>query len=429
MDPGAIVRVAATLVPADFYRPDHRLIFQAAVRLFDRHEAIDVVTVAAELERTGHLEDVGGHPYLTDLVARSHTAAHVEHYAGVVARTSLRRQLIDAAGTIAKLAYDDQADTIEETIDRAEGLLFRVAERRQSRDLTPIESLLARYYDRVEEIQANRDLGRGTQTGFVDLDRLLGGLQGSDLCIVAGRPGMGKTSWLTSVAAHVAEATGGTVALFSLEMSADQLVQRLLAAETGISGSDLRMGTIRGDQLELIARAIGKLSSASIYIDDTPGITPFELRTKVRRLAAERGVDLVMVDYLQLMYGGQRTENRVQEISLISRALKGLARELDVPVIAASQLSRAVEQRGGEKRPQLSDLRDSGSIEQDADMVVFLYREVLYNADTDRPNIAEAIVAKNRHGPTDKIELYFVPTEMRFRNLATGRSAPEQVPV
>jgi len=429
MDAGAVARVIPLLKPADFSRSAHGKIYQAILALFDRHEAVDPLTVAAELERMEALDEVGGAPYLYDLVVQTPVVTHVEHYAGVVSRTSVRRELIRAAGDIARLAYADESDTISETVDRAEALLFQVARGHQSRELVPVGQLLDQYLDRIEEIQANRDLGRGMQTGFVDLDRLLGGLQGSDLCIVAGRPGMGKTSWLTSVAAHAAVELQATVAMFSLEMSGEQLVQRLLAAETGISASDLRLGQIRPDQLELVMRAIGKLDSAPIFIDDTPGITPFELRAKVRRLAAERGVDLVMVDYLQLMYGGRRSENRVQEISLISRALKGLAREINVPVIAASQLSRAVEQRGGEKRPQLSDLRESGSIEQDADMVVFLYREVLYHKDTERPNIAEAIVGKNRHGPTDTVELYFVPHEMRFRNLAGPAADGAAVPL
>lgn len=429
MDAGAVVRVVPLLRFEDFHRSSHAKIYRAILTLYDRREAVDVLTVASELERASALEEVGGIVYLTDLIAQTPVAAHVEYYAGLVSRASVQRQLIDTAGQIARVAYDDESETIDETIDRAEALLFQVAQRRQTRDLVPIGTLLDLYLDRVEEIQANRELGHGIQTGFDGLDELLGGLQGSDLCIVAGRPGMGKTSWLTTVAAHTAVESGATVALFSLEMSGDQLVQRLLAAETGIPASTLRLGEIRGDQLELVTRAIGKLSSAKLLIDDTPGINPFELRAKVRRLAAEQGVDLVILDYLQLMYGGRRSENRVQEISFISRSLKGLAREVDVPVIAASQLSRAVEQRGGDKRPQLADLRDSGSIEQDADMVVFLYRDVVYNKETERPNIAEAIVAKNRHGPTDKVELFFVGHQMRFENVRAVAAAPERVPV
>jgi replicative DNA helicase len=428
LDAEAVVRVAGIVAAGDFSRAAHAKIFQAMLALYDRNEAVDTVTVAAELERMEALEDVGGAAYLYDLVVQTPVAAHVEHYARVVVRASVQRQLIEAAGKIARLAYSGDADTIEQTIGQAQSVLFQVAEGRQSRELVPVSSLLDSYLDHVEEIQANRDLGYGVRTGFLDLDRLLGGLHGSDVCIVAGRPGMGKTSWLTTVAAHLAVERAATVALFSLEMSGEQVVQRLLAAETGIPASALRMGDIRPDQLELVTRAIGKLDTAPIYVDDTPGITPFDLRTKVRRLASERRVDLVMVDYLQLMDGGRRMENRVQEISYISRSLKSLAREVDVPVIAASQLSRAVEHRGNQRRPVLADLRDSGSIEQDADMVVFLYRDVVYNEDTPRPHIAEAIVAKNRHGPTGMVELHFVEHEMKFRDPVTPAPQRRGVP-
>lgn len=304
--------------------------------------------------------------------------------------------------------------------------MFQVVGDRRRRDLQPLNDLLDAYFERIEEIQANRETMLGVRSGFADLDRLLGGLQPSDLCVVAGRPGMGKTSWLLSVAMNVAH-TGRTVALFSLEMSAEQLVQRLIASETGISSHKLRMGDISYDETELVMRAIGRLAPLPLYIDDTPGITPFELRNKVRRLHSERGVDLVIVDYLQLMHGGRQSENRVQEISLISRHLKGLAREVRVAVIAASQLSRAVESRA-DRRPQLSDLRESGSIEQDSDMVVFLYRDAVYNEDTEKKNIAEIIVAKHRHGPTGTVELVFVPHETRFRDLAPSSPQAEREP-
>ena len=254
--------------------------------------------------------------------------------------------------------------------------------------------------------------------------RRIGGLQPADMCVVAGRPGMGKTSWLLTVASELAIEKGLTVAIFSLEMSSEQLAQRMLSGKTGIATKDLRLGRVRDDELELLVRAIGELSSAPLYIDDTPGISPFEMRAKVRRLAAERKVDLVIVDYLQLMSGGQRSENRVQEISFISRAMKGMARELNLPVIAASQLSRAVESRA-DRRPQLSDLRESGAIEQDSDIVLFLYRDVVYNEDTEKQNIAELNVAKHRHGPTGMIELVFIPHETRFADLA---AMPESEP-
>jgi len=424
IDPSAVVRVAASLAPDDFSRPAHQRIYRAILDLYGRRAAIDFVTVVAELEREGDLGEVGGAGYLTELIERTPVATHVETYAELVERTALRRRIISAAGHIAQIAYDDEADSIQETIDRAEAALFHVVQDRLQRDLVPLSVLLDAYFDKIEDIRANRELMLGTRTGFTDLDRLLGGLQPSDLCVVAGRPGMGKTSWLTSVASNVAEA-GRVVALFSLEMSAEQLVQRLIATKTGISTHQLRLGQIDMErEFELVTRAIGELAAAPIYIDDTPGITPFELRTKVRRLHAERGCDLVIVDYLQLMHGGRRSENRVQEISLISRALKGLARELRVPVIAASQLSRAVETRA-DRRPQLSDLRESGSIEQDSDMVLFLYRDVVYNQASEKKNIAEVHVAKHRHGPTGVVELVFVPHETRFVDLATEAVAVE----
>ncbi|MBK8540299.1 MAG: replicative DNA helicase [Ardenticatenia bacterium] len=419
IDPSAVVRVGALVAADDFSRPAHGQIFAAVVALYSRREAVDIVTVLTELERRGAAEETGGAAYLTSLIERTPVAAHVEHYAGLVARAAMRRRLIDAAGEIARIAYEDEAETIDETVDKAESAIFRVLGERRRGGLVSVADLLDQYYERIEEIQRDQESMVGVGSGFKDLDRTLGGMQPSDLIIVAGRPGMGKTSWLTSVASNVAMTAGKTVALFSLEMSGDQMVQRLISAETGISTHKLRVGDISFAETEMIMRAIGRLAPMNLYIDDTPGISPFELRTKVRRLAAEKGVDLVIVDYLQLMQSGGRNENRVQEISLISRSLKGLAREVRVPVIAASQLSRAVESRA-DRRPQLSDLRESGAIEQDADMVLFLYRDVVYNEDTEKKNIAEIIVAKHRHGPTGTVELIFVPHETRFRDLATG---------
>jgi replicative DNA helicase len=420
IDPGAIVRMAAMVSAEDFSRPAHGQIYGAILTLYNRREAVDLVTLITELERLGAAEEVGGPAYLTALIERTPVATHIEHYAGLVHRAAIRRRLIDAAGEIARIAYEDEAETIDETIDRAESALFQVAGERRRGGLVSVADLLDQYYERIEEIQADREAMVGLSSGFKDLDRTLGGMQPSDLIIVAGRPGMGKTSWLTSVASNVAAGAGKTVALFSLEMSGDQVVQRLISAETGISTHKLRAGDITFQETELVMRAIGRLAPMPLYIDDTPGISPFELRTKVRRLAAERGVDLVIVDYLQLMQTSNRSENRVQEISQISRSLKGLAREVRVPVIAASQLSRAVESRA-DKRPQLSDLRESGSIEQDADMVLFLYRDVVYNEDTEKKNVAELLISKHRHGPTGVVELLFIPHETRFRDLATAR--------
>ena len=426
IDSGAVVRIAAMVAPEDFSRPAHQRIYRAIQDLYSRRQAIDFVTVVSELERDGLLDEVGGAAYLTELIERTPVAIHVETYAAIVERKAVQRRLISATGQMAQLAYEDEAETIEETIDQVEAVLFQAIQNRQQRDLVPLSILLDAYFEKIEAIQAGRESTLGTQMGFYDLDRMVGGLQPSDLCIVAGRPGMGKTSWLLSVASNVASPRGAgkTVALFSLEMSAEQLVQRLIASQTGIPSNRLRIGDIRDDEIELVMRAIGELSAMPLYIDDTPGITPFELRTKVRRLNVEHGVDVVIVDYLQLMQSGRRSENRVQEISFISRALKGLAREVRVPLIAASQLSRAVEGRA-DKRPQLSDLRESGSIEQDSDIVMFLYRDELYNEASEKRGLAEVIVAKHRHGPTGSCELVFIPHETRFADLA---AEPQAVP-
>lgn len=432
IDSAAIVRIAAVLGPEDFFRPAHGRIYRAILDLYSRREAVDFVTVVSELERDAGLAEVGSAGYLTELIELTPVASHVEHYAGLVERAAVRRRIISAAGQIAQIAYQDEAETIEETIDQVEVALFQVLQDRQHRDLVPLSVLLEEYFEKIEEIQAQRELRLGLQTGFGDLDRLLGGLHPSDLCVVAGRPGMGKTSWLLSVAANAAIQGGLTVAFFSLEMSGEQLAQRLISTETEIPVHRLRVGDLHSDpdpkydEISLLARALGRLSGAQLYIDDTPGITPFELRTKARRLKAERGVDLIMVDYLQLMQSGRRSENRVQEVSYISRALKGLAREVRVPVIAASQLSRAVESRA-DRRPQLSDLRDSGTIEQDSDMVIFLYRDAVYNEATEKKNVAEVHVAKHRHGPTGTVELVFIPSQTRFVNKAKESDVQEPV--
>jgi replicative DNA helicase len=315
------------------------------------------------------------------------------------------RRLITAAGKIAGLAYEE-ADDLDEIVDRAEQVIFGVSQRRITRDLTPIKQIIHEYYDRIDYLYQHRGEPLGIPTGYKLLDKLLGGLQRSDLIIVAGRPGMGKTSLLLSIAQNAARKYNQRVALFSLEMSSEQVVQRLISSETGIDSQRLRLGDLREDEWPTFVQATGVLSDARVFIDDTPSISVLQMRTKARRLHAEHGLDLILVDYLQLMRGDFRSENRVQEVSYISRELKALARELNVPVLAASQLSRAVEQRQ-DKHPQLSDLRESGSIEQDADVVMFIYRDVLYNPETEFKNIADVIIAKHRHGPTGHIPLFF----------------------
>jgi replicative DNA helicase len=363
IDPDAIIGVASFLRPEDFYRESHGRIYEAILHLYERREPADFVTVCDELERREQLEGVGGASYLTSLINAVPTSAHVEYYGHIVERTALLRRLISAAGKIAGLAYQE-TEEVDEVIDQAEQLLFGVSQRRLAQDLVPVSVLLSDYFDRIEYLHQHRDQMLGVPTGFVDLNKLLTGLQPSDLIIVAGRPGMGKSSLLLCMLHALATKHRGCAALFSLEMAGEQVAQRLIALETGIDSQRLRVGRVKDEEVELVARAIGHLSEAAIFVDDTPSISTMELRTKARRLHAERGLALVAVDYLQLMRAGVRSENRVQEISYISRALKSLARELRVPVVAVSQLSRAVESRQ-DKRPILSDLRESGCLTGD----------------------------------------------------------------
>jgi len=414
IDREAIIKIAPFLRPEDFYREVHGQIYGAVLDLHERREPADLVTLSDELERRGKLEAVGGAAYLTSLINSVPTSIHVEHYAHIVERTAVLRRLIEAAGKIAALAYEE-AEEVDVVVDRAEQILFEISQKRTTRGLTPINRILTDYYDRIEYLHQHRDEMVGLPTGFTQLDKLLGGLQRSDLVIVAGRPGMGKSSLGMTMAHHAAMKHNAVVALFSLEMSGEQVVQRLIAGDTGISSQRLRIGDIRDIEWDKFVKAGGALAEAAIFVDDSSTPSPMEIRTKCRRLAAEYGLDLVIVDYLQLMWSGTRSENRVQEISYISRALKGLARELNVPVVAMSQLSRAVEARQ-DKRPILSDLRESGSIEQDADVVLFIYRSET-DEDPQKKNIAEILVAKHRNGPTGQVSLLFMPEETRFVDL------------
>ena len=416
IDPNAIITVASFLRAEDFYREQHGEVYDAMLALHERREPIDLLTVCDELQRREQLEAVGGAAYLTSVINMVPTSIHVEHYAHIVERTSILRHLIDAAGEIAGLAYQEMGE-VEEIIDKAESTLFKVSQQRISQSLVPIRQVVVDYYDHIEYLHEHPGETTGLPTGFVDLDKLLNGMQPSDLIIVAGRPGTGKSSLALALARHAALKQSGVVAIFTLEMSSAQLVQRLISSETDIDSQRLQTGRIQDSEWGLFVRASSVLSESAIFIDDTPSPTPMEIRTKARRLAEEHGLDLIIIDYLQLMQGNQRSENRVQEISYISRALKGLARELNVPVVALSQLSRAVESRT-DKRPILSDLRESGSIEQDADVVMFLYREDYYNRDQEQTNIAEVIIAKQRNGPTGKVELVWIPEYTKFANKA-----------
>ncbi|MEM7332611.1 MAG: replicative DNA helicase [Chloroflexota bacterium] len=416
IDPDAIFDVSNFLHPEAFYKTQNRWIYEAILALNERREPVDFITLLEELRRQEKLEEVGGEAYVIDLINAVPTSINAQSYGRVVEAAALRRKMIGAASTIANLAFDE-AEDVNVVIDRAEQALFSISEARTTRDLTPIKEIAHNYLDRIQALNETGGDIVGVPTGFTDLDKLLGGLNKSDLLILAGRPGMGKTSFQNALALTAAMKHGKRVAIFNLEMSGEQLVQRMIAAETQIDSQRLRRGQLYDHEWPIFMEAVGRLSETQIFIDDTPSITSNQLRTKCRRLYAEYGLDMVMIDYLQLMSAERSTNNRVMEISEISRSLKGLARELDVPVLAAAQLSRAVEQRQ-DKRPLLSDLRDSGSIEQDADIVMFIYRDEYYNPETtERPNIAELNIAKHRNGPTGTVDLYWHGKLATFRNL------------
>jgi replicative DNA helicase len=423
IDPDAVIKVASFLRADDFYREKNGWIYQAILDLHERREPADFVTLVDELERREQLPQIGGTAYITSLISSVPTAVHVEHYSHIVERAATLRRLIGAAGQIAALAYEDSED-VDEVVDRAEQLIFNVSERRIRRDLTPVRQIMHGVVDRLDYLHRHQGDLLGVPSGFSKLDKLLGGFQKSDLIILAARPGVGKTSLALNIAVNATKRYGQRVAFFSLEMSSEQLVQRLLSSETGINQQKLRLGEIGDDEWPMLMEAAGVLSETLLFIDDTPAVSALELRTKARRFQAEHGLDMVIVDYLQLMRGDTRTENRVQEISYISRSLKSLARELEVPLIALSQLSRAVESRS-DHIPQLSDLRESGAIEQDADIVMFIYREDMTKENSERKNIADVIVAKHRNGPTDTIPLYFRRELTKFENLEMVRESLE----
>jgi replicative DNA helicase len=409
--------VAQFLNADDFYIHRHRWIWEAFTRLHEQCIPLDLLTVSEEMDRVGQLDEIGGPAYLTSMVNQVPSSLNAESYGHIVEGHAIRRRMITAANQIAALAYDESS-AVDTVMDEAEKAVFNVSERRLRHDVQPIREVLSDYYDRVDDLAKRPEEFFGVPTGFIDLDRMLNGLNPSDLLIIAGRPGQGKTGFLLSVAKNAALIHKKNVAIFSLEMSNEQVVQRLIAQETGIDSQRLRSGKLAEDEWPLFTHAIEVFSDTHLYLDDTPAITPLQIRTKCRRLHMEFGLDLVIVDYLQLMGGDQRTDNRVQEVSYISRNLKVLARELNVPVLSAAQLSRAVEQRS-DKRPVLSDLRESGSLEQDADIVMFIYRPDQYEKDTNKQNVAEIIVAKHRNGPVGSVELIFRSALAKFENAAT----------
>lgn len=427
IDNDAYIKIGDLITSQDFSNPQHRLIFAAMQTLHEKHSPIDILTLSEQLKGEKNLDKVGGASYLTELTNFVPTAAHLEQYARIVADKAIRRRLVEAADDIAKIG-SDEGKNLSELIESAESRLFEVSQQHVHQDITSLESILSEAFDRLDDLHRNKGGIRGIPTGFKDMDKLLAGLQRSDLDVIAGRPSMGKTTLALNIALNIAtKAKEGSVLYFSLEMSKEQLVDRFLAMEAGVDAWRIRTGDGLTDKdFEKISVAMGRLAEAPIFIDDTSGITVSDLRTKARRLHHEHPLAAVFVDYLQLMSGGSRfaaTANRVQEISEISRGLKILARELNVPVIALSQLSRSVESRHPQI-PQLADLRESGSIEQDADIVAFLYREEYYNPESDRPNITDILVKKHRNGPTRNLELFLDSNQQRFLDLDTKHEQP-----
>lgn len=416
IDEETLADINEHVTPKDFYDKRHATIYDAMTRLYEKHKPVDLLTLTDELKKKDELDIIGGSAYLTELTNYVPTAAHAAAYAEMVGQKAIRRRLIKASGEISEMGYDEETTT-QELLSRAEAELFSVSDQSLKQDLISIESILTDSFDRLEELHRNKGALRGVRTGYRDLDNMTAGLQRSDLIILAARPAMGKTTLVTNLAYNVATIAKQSVLFFSLEMSKEQLVDRMLADASGVDSWNIRTGNLSDDDFSKLSEAMGEMAEAPIYIDDTPGLSVMELRTKARRAAHDAPLGLIIIDYLQLMQGsGRDNGNRVQEVSEISRGLKLIARELNVPVIALSQLSRTVENRSPQI-PQLADLRESGSIEQDADIVMFIYREAYYNPETERENITDLIIAKHRNGPVGKVELYFHPERLRFMSL------------
>lgn len=416
IDEETLADISEHVTAKDFYDKRHAMIYAAMMRLYEKHRPVDLLTLTDELKKKKELDTVGGSAYITELTNYVPTAAHAETYAEMVAQKAVRRRLIKASGEISEMGFDEDTTT-QELLEKAEAELFSVSDQSLKQDLVSIESILTESFDRMEELHRNKGSLRGVRTGYRDLDNMTAGLQRSDLIILAARPAMGKTTLVTNLAYNVATVAKQSVLFFSLEMSKEQLVDRMLADASGVDAWNIRTGNLSDEDFSKLSEAMGEMAEAPIFIDDTPGVSVLEMRTKARRAAHEQPLGLIIVDYLQLMQSSGRSDgNRVQEVSEISRGLKLIARELNVPVVALSQLSRSVESRSPQI-PQLSDLRESGSIEQDADIVMFIYREDYYNPDTDRQHITDLIIAKHRNGPTGKVELYFHPERLRFTSV------------
>ena len=422
LDRNAITKVADFLQPKDFYRATHQEIYQACQDLFEKGEPIDILSVSNRLREKNLLDEIGGHSYLTELINSVPTASHVLNYAKIVQRKRILRDLIEASHEIGILGYNETEDT-DLLLDQAEKRIFSIAQKSLSQNFIPVKATLEEAFERIDRLSKHQEGLRGVPTGFTDLDNILAGLQKSDLIILASRPGLGKSALATNIAANIAISQKVPVGIFSLEMSKDQVVDRLIASIANVDLWRLRTGRLSGEgdenDFSRIQDALGILSEAPIYIDDAASSNILQMRAMARRLQADKGLGLIVVDYLQLMEPRNPDDQIVRQVTEISRSLKGLARELNIPVLALSQLSRAVEQRSPQS-PRLADLRESGSLEQDADVVLFIYREDRYRPETPRKNIADIIIAKHRNGPVGSVELYFDEGRVSFRNLEKG---------
>jgi len=418
IDNDVVFKISDILKSEDFYKNEHKIIYEAMMDLSQNHQPIDVLTLTDLLEKRKKLKEVGGASYVSEVVNSTATSANVVAYAQIIRDRSVLRNLISSGSKIVELGFREERDTTE-LLDEAERMLFQVTQGFLKETFVPIKDVLAGTFERIDELNKNKGKMRGVPTGYRELDSVLAGLQNSDLVVLAARPSMGKTSFAISIAINAAVNHKVPVGFFSIEQSRDQIVDRMLVSVAGIDSWRLRTGNLSESDFPKIGNSMGILSEAPIYIDDTPLLNVMEMRAKSRRLQMEKGLGLIVIDYMQLMEGSVQSKkegSRVQEMSEISRGIKAIARELNVPVMALSQLSRAVEMRHP-KIPQLADLRDSGSIEQDADVVMFIYREDYYNPETVRKNIADIFVKKHRNGPTGQTELYFVPEQMKFQDI------------
>ena len=414
-DQDAVSSAIETLKPEDFYREDNKIIYEAILNIYNRAEPIDIITLKAELSSMNKLEAVGGLEYIAVLPDKVPTTANVDRYIKIVEEKSMLRNLIKTANEILNMGYE-QTEDVEDVMDIAEKKIFDVMQRKSQKGYTAIKDILVESFEKLEELYNQKQHITGVPTGFVDLDRMTAGLHGSEFILIAARPAMGKSAFALNIGAYAATRANVPVAIFSLEMSKEQVGNRILCSEALVDSNNVRTGELNDEELNKLVETSGELSQAQIYVDDTPGISVMEIRAKCRKLKLEKNIGLVIIDYLQLVQGSGKTNSREQEIAEISRSLKILAKELDVPVIALSQLSRAVEARP-DHRPMLSDLRESGSIEQDADIVMFLYRDDYYNEDSEKKNIAEVIIAKQRAGSTGTVELAWLGQYTKFANL------------